>query len=105
MNYQNHLVKYTFALYDPKNKNYSIDIKYIKKCYKACINDLDEYYKFAFYCIKDESEKNKLLSDEEYLEEQTDIVTPKFENEDGKGLIGPGLMVRNLIHHTNMMMH
>ena len=103
LNYQNHLVKYTFALYDPKNKNYSIDIKYIKKCYKACINDLDEYYKFAFYCIKDESEKNKLLSDEEYLEEQTDIVTPKFENEDGKGLIGPGLMVRNLMNFSKYM--
>ena len=102
LNYQNHLVKYTFALYDPKNKNYSIDIKYIKKCYKACINDLDEYYKFAFYCI-DESEKNKLLSDEEYLEEQTDIVTPKFENEDGKGLIGPGLMVRNLMNFSKYM--
>ena len=45
----------------------------------------------------------KSFFDEEYLEEQTDIVTPKFENEDGKGLIGPGLMVRNLMNFSKYM--
>ena len=103
LNYQNHLVKYTFAFYDEKSKNYFIDLKYIKKCYKTAINDLDEYYKFAVNCIKDEDEKNKLLKDEEYLKSETDILTPKFENEDGKGLVGPGMMVRNAMNFSKFM--
>ena len=103
LNYQNHIVKYTFVLFDEKTKNYSIDLTYIKKCYKTVKNDLAEYYKFAFYCIKDDTERNKLLSDEEYLKEQTDIITPKFENEDGKGLVGPGIMVRNVLNFSKFM--
>ena len=103
LNYQNHLVKYTFAIYDEKSKSYFIDLKYIKKCYKTAINDLEEYYKFVVNCIKDEDEKNKLLKDDEYLESETRILTPKFENEDGKGLCGPGMMVRNVLNFSKFM--
>ena len=103
LNYHNHLVKFTFVVYDEITQSYSIDLKYIKKCYKTALNDLDEYYKFALNCIKDEDEKKKLLNDEDYLKEETDKITPLFENEDGKGLVGPGMMVRNVLNFSKFM--
>ena len=103
LNYQSHIVKYTFVVYDEKTKNYSIDLKYIKKCYKTAINDLNEYYKFASQCIKDEDEKNKLLKDEEYLKEESNKVAKLYEKEDGKGLVGPGMMVRNALNFSKYM--
>ena len=103
LNYQNHLVKYTFAVYDEKTKNYSIDLTYIKKCYKTAVKDLNEYYKFAFYCIKDDTEKKRLLNDDEYLEQETDKIAPEFEKEDGKGIVGPGMMVRNVLNFSKFM--
>ena len=103
LNYQNHIVKFTFAYYDEKTKSYYIDLKYIKKCYRTAVNDLDEYYKFAFYCIKDDEERSKLLKDEEYLKQETNAIASKFETEDGKGLVRPGMMVRNVLNFSKFM--
>ena len=103
LNYQNHIVKFTFAYYDEKTKSYYIDLKYIKKCYRTAVNDLDEYYKFAFYCIKDDEERSKLLKSEEYLKQETNAIASKFETEDGKGLVRPGMMVRNVLNFSKFM--
>ena len=103
LNYQNHIVKYTYVLYDESTKKYSIDLKYIKKCYKTALNDLDEYYKFATKCLKEETEIKKLLSDEEYLEQETRKIVSDFEDDEGHGLVGPGMMVRNVMNFSKFM--
>ena len=103
LNYQNHIVKYTYVLYDESTKKYSIDLKYIKKCYKTAVNDLDEYYKFASKCLKERDELTKLLKDEEYLKEETKKILPDFEDDEGHGLVGPGMMVRNVMNFSKFM--
>ena len=103
LNYQNHIVKYTFVLYDEKTDSYSLDMKYIQKCYETALNDLNEYYKFAINCIKGEDEKIKLLKDDEYLKEESNKISKLFEREDGKGLVGPGMMVRNVLNFSKYM--
>ena len=103
LNYQNHIVKFTYVIYDENTKKYSLDLKYIKKCYKAALNDLDDYYKFASKCLKEDAELNKLLKDEKYLAEETQKILPDFEDEDGHGLVGPGMMVRNVMNFSKFM--
>ena len=103
LNYQNHLVKFTYVIYDSNTKTYSIDLKYIKKSYKTALNDLDEYYKFATKCLKEDVELNKLLKDDKYLEEETKKIIPDFEDEEGHGLVGPGMMVRNVMNFSKYM--
>ena len=103
LNYQNHLVKYTYVIYDENTKTYSLDLKYIKKCYNTAKKDLEQYYKFASKCIKEESELNKLLKDEEYLKEETNKIQADFEDEDGHGLVGPGMMARNVMNFSKFM--
>ena len=103
LNYQNHIVKFTYVIYDENTKKYSLDLKYIKKCYKTTLNDLDDYYKFASKCLKEDAELNKLLKDEKYLAEETQKILPDFEDEDGHGLVGPGMMVRNVMNFSKFM--
>ena len=103
LNYQNHIVKFTYVIYDENTKKYSLDLKYIKKCYKTALNDLDDYYKFASKCLKEDAELNKLLKDEKYLAEETQKILPDFEDEDGHGLVGPGMMVRNVMNFSKFM--
>ena len=103
LNYQNHIVKFTYVLYDKNLKTYSIDFKYIKKCYKAAINDLDEYYKFASKCLKEKDEINKLLRNEDYLKAETSKIAQDFEDENGYGLVGPGMMARNVMNFSKFM--
>ena len=103
LNYQNHIVKYTYVLYDKNLKTYSIDFKYIKKCYKAAISDLDEYYKFASKCLKEKDEINKLLRNEDYLKAETSKIAQDFEDENGYGLVGPGMMARNVMNFSKFM--
>ena len=103
LNYKNHLVKFTYVVYDPNTKTYSLDLKYIKKCYKTALSDLDEYYKFFSKCLKEEDELNKLLKDEEYLKSETRKIAEDFEDEDGHGLVGPGMMVRNVMNFSKFM--
>ena len=103
LNYKNHIVKFTYVIYDEKSKTYSIDLKYIKKCYKTALNDLDEYYKFVTKCLKGEDELYKLLRNDEYLKEETKKIVSDFEDEDGHGLVGPGMMVRNVMNFSKFM--
>lgn len=103
LNYKNHLVKYTFVIYDEASKAYSLDLSYIKKCYNTAKRDLEQYYKFASKCIKEESELSKLLKDDEYLKEETSKIQADFEDEDGRGLVGPGMMVRNVMNFSKFM--
>ena len=103
LNYQNHIVKFTYVVYNESSKTYSIDFKYIKKCYKAAINDLDQYYKFASKCLKEKDELNKLLRDEDYLKEETNKIAQDFEDENGHGLVGPGMMARNVMNFSKFM--
>ena len=103
LNYQNHIVKFTYVIYDENTKKYSLDLKYIKKCSKTTLNDLDDYYKFASKCLKEDAELNKLLKDEKYLAEETQKILPDFEDEDGHGLVGPGMMVRNVMNFSKFM--
>ena len=103
LNYQNHIVKYTYVLYDEETKKYSLDLKYIKKCYKAALNDLDDYYKFVSKCLKEDAELKKLLSDDNYLKDETKKIMADFEDEEGHGLVGPGMMVRNVMNFSKYM--
>ena len=103
LNYQNHIVKFTYVVYDEKTKTYSIDLKYIKKCYKTALCDLCYYYKFVTKCLKGEDEVYKLLRNEEYLKEETRKIVSDFENEEGHGLVGPGMMVRNVMNFSKFM--
>ena len=103
LNYKNHLVKYTFVIFDEQSKTYSLDLAYIKKCYNTAKIDLEEYFKFAYKCIKEESELSKLLKDEEYLKAETSKIQADFEDEDGRGLVGPGMMVRNVMNFSKFM--
>ena len=103
LNYQNHIVKFTYVVYDEKTKTYSIDLKYIRKCYKTALSDLDYYYKFVTKCLKGEDEVYKLLRNEDYLQEETRKIVSDFENEEGHGLVGPGMMVRNVMNFSKFM--
>ena len=103
LNYQNHIVKYTYVVYDEKTKTYSIDLKYIKKCYKTALEDLNEYYKFSSKCLKEDEELKKLLKDEDYLKEETKKIMGDFEDDEGHGLVGPGMMVRNFMNFSKFM--
>ena len=103
LNYQNHIVKFTYVVRDANSESYSIDYKYIKKCYKAAMSDIDDYFKFSSKCLKEKDEINKLLRNEEYLKEETNKIAPDFEDEKGGGLVGPGMMARNLMNFSKFM--
>ena len=103
LNYENHIVKYTYVVYDINSETYSIDYKYIKKCYEAALSDLDEYYKFTEKCLKEKDEVNKLLLNDDYLKEETNKIEQYFEDKKGKGIVGPGMMVRNTMNFSKFM--
>ena len=103
LNYENHIVKFTYAVYDANSETYSIDFNYIKKCYEAALSDLNEYYKFTKKCLKEKDEVNKLLLNDDYLKEETNKIELYFEDKKGNGLVGPGMMVRNVMYFSKFM--
>ena len=106
LNYENHITKFSFLLFDKEKNSYSIDYEYIKKTYKSIIDDINVYRKFIERYVMSEDEIEKLLNDREYLKEKCkeleNEIEIEMEKEDRKK-INPGDLCRNLFNYSKMM--
>ena len=103
LEYHKHMIKYSFVIYDKNTNTYQIDYSFIKKTYKSVINDLKSYNTFSNLCLKDKEEVEKLLINDDYLKEETKPIEEAYENEDGKSIVIPGMMTRNLLNFCKCM--
>lgn len=103
LHYEDHLVKFSILKYDQENKTYSIDFDYIIECYRCVKDEINSYALFIVRYLQSEEEKEKLLSDEEYLKEKENKIEEEICNDDPEKEPKVGCLCRNLFNFSKMI--
>ena len=103
LHYEDHLVKFSILKYDQQSNTYSIDFDYIIKCYRCVIDEIKSYALFIVRYLQSEEEKEKLLSNEEYLKEKECKIEEEISNDDPENEPKVGCLCRNLFNFSKMI--
>ena len=100
LNYQQHLVKFSFIQYNETTKTYVIDYDYIERCYHSVINDIILYAKFIKRCLHSDESRERMLNDKEYLKQKESELERTVDTEHEPQV---GSICRNLFNFSKMI--